>query len=104
MSGRHPLLYSFQTSLPKLPVPRVEDTIQRYLESVQPLLDKEGFEQMGGLARDFQQKVGPRLQKFLVLKSWWATNYDSKRFGANIRRAMVDIAALMDVQPRQKAR
>ncbi|XP_058046073.1 carnitine O-palmitoyltransferase 1, muscle isoform isoform X2 [Ahaetulla prasina] len=76
MSGRHPLLYSFQTSLPKLPVPRVGDTIQRYLESVQPLLDKEKFEQMDSLARDFQQKVAPRLQKFLVLKSWWATNYD----------------------------
>uniref|UniRef100_A0A670ZUX2 Carnitine O-palmitoyltransferase 1, muscle isoform n=1 Tax=Pseudonaja textilis TaxID=8673 RepID=A0A670ZUX2_PSETE len=77
MSGRHPLLYSFQTSLPKLPVPRVEDTIQRYLESVRPLLDKEGFEQMGHLARDFQQQVAPRLQRFLVLKSWWATNYVS---------------------------
>ncbi|XP_070610708.1 carnitine O-palmitoyltransferase 1, muscle isoform isoform X3 [Erythrolamprus reginae] len=77
MSGRHPLLYSFQTSLPKLPVPRVGDTVQRYLESVQPLLDQERFQEMEGLARDFQQKVGPRLQKFLVLKSWWATNYVS---------------------------
>lgn len=29
MSGRHPMLYSFQTSLPKLPVPSVEDTVRR---------------------------------------------------------------------------
>lgn len=29
---------------------------------------------------------------------------DSKRFGGNIRQAMVDIAALMDVQPRRMAR
>lgn len=49
----------------------------QYLESVRPLLDKEKFEQMDSLARDFQQKMAPRLQKFLVLKSWWATNYVS---------------------------
>lgn len=28
-SGRRPLLYSFQASLPRLPVPRVDDTIHR---------------------------------------------------------------------------
>lgn len=28
-SGRRPLLYSFQASLPRLPVPSVEDTIHR---------------------------------------------------------------------------
>ncbi|XP_063478463.1 carnitine O-palmitoyltransferase 1, muscle isoform isoform X2 [Symphalangus syndactylus] len=31
LSSRHPMLYSFQTSLPKLPVPRVSATIQRDL-------------------------------------------------------------------------
>ncbi|XP_063164909.1 carnitine O-palmitoyltransferase 1, muscle isoform isoform X2 [Candoia aspera] len=77
MSGRHPMLYSFQTSLPKLPVPRVKDTIRRYLDSVWPLLDKEKYDQMEALALDFQKKVAPRLQKYLILKSWWATNYVS---------------------------
>lgn len=28
-SGRRPLLYSFQASLPRLPVPSVDDTIHR---------------------------------------------------------------------------
>ncbi|XP_072858465.2 carnitine O-palmitoyltransferase 1, muscle isoform isoform X1 [Pogona vitticeps] len=77
MSGRHPLLYSFQTSLPKLPVPPVSDTIQRYLESVRPLLDDERYDQMESLAVEFQYQTAPRLQKYLVLKSWWATNYVS---------------------------
>nr|XP_008121227.1 PREDICTED: LOW QUALITY PROTEIN: carnitine O-palmitoyltransferase 1, muscle isoform [Anolis carolinensis] len=77
MSGRHPMLYSFQTSLPKLPVPRVADTIQRYLESVRPLLDEERFLDMEALALDFQQRLISRLQKYLLLKSWWATNYVS---------------------------
>ncbi|XP_074086985.1 carnitine O-palmitoyltransferase 1, liver isoform [Macrotis lagotis] len=76
-SGRKPMLYSFQTSLPRLPVPAVKDTVKRYLESVQPLLNKEDFKRMKGLAEDFSTNLGPRLQWYLKLKSWWATNYVS---------------------------
>uniref|UniRef100_A0A8C0FXQ8 Carnitine O-palmitoyltransferase 1, muscle isoform n=1 Tax=Chelonoidis abingdonii TaxID=106734 RepID=A0A8C0FXQ8_CHEAB len=77
ISGRNPMLYSFQTSLPKLPVPSVEATIRRYLESVHPLLKDEKYRKMEVLAQAFQQHTAPRLQKYLVLKSWWATNYVS---------------------------
>ncbi|KAJ8245468.1 hypothetical protein GJAV_G00271070 [Gymnothorax javanicus] len=76
-SGRKPLLYSFQSSLPRLPVPSVKDTIKRYLESVRPLLDNEQYEQMEILANEFQKYPAPRLQRYLVLKSWWAANYVS---------------------------
>ncbi|XP_063187947.1 carnitine O-palmitoyltransferase 1, liver isoform isoform X2 [Chroicocephalus ridibundus] len=76
-SGRKPMLYSFQTSLPRLPVPAVKDTVNRYLESVRPLMDDEGFRRMEGLAKDFAFNLGPRLQWYLKLKSWWATNYVS---------------------------
>ncbi|XP_064446464.1 carnitine O-palmitoyltransferase 1, muscle isoform isoform X2 [Mirounga angustirostris] len=77
LSSRRPMLYSFQTSLPKLPVPSVPATIQRYLESVRPLMDDEEYYRMKTLAKEFQDKTAPRLQKYLVLKSWWATNYVS---------------------------
>uniref|UniRef100_A0A8C5DBB7 Carnitine O-palmitoyltransferase 1, muscle isoform n=1 Tax=Gouania willdenowi TaxID=441366 RepID=A0A8C5DBB7_GOUWI len=76
-SGRRPLLYSFQASLPRLPVPSVDDTIQGYLESVRPLLDKQQYNQMEILAQDFKDSKAARLQRFLILKSWWATNYVS---------------------------
>ncbi|KAM8820196.1 carnitine O-palmitoyltransferase 1, muscle isoform [Eudromia elegans] len=76
-SGRRPLLYSFQSSLPRLPVPAVEATIARYLESVRPLLDEQRYGRMEALAKDFQERTAPRLQKYLVLKSWWSTNYVS---------------------------
>ncbi|KAM4734851.1 carnitine O-palmitoyltransferase 1, muscle isoform 1-T2 [Anableps anableps] len=76
-SGRRPLLYSFQTALPRLPVPRVKDTIQRYLESVRPLLDKEQYNQMEILARNFEETEAWQLQRYLILKSWWGTNYVS---------------------------
>ncbi|KAF6268823.1 carnitine palmitoyltransferase 1B [Rhinolophus ferrumequinum] len=77
LSGRRPMLYSFQTSLPKLPVPKVSATIQRYLESVRPLLNDEDYYRKEKLAKEFQEKTAPRLQKYLILKSWWATNYVS---------------------------
>ncbi|PKU27939.1 carnitine o-palmitoyltransferase muscle isoform [Limosa lapponica baueri] len=77
LSVRKPLLYSFQTSLPKLPVPSVEATITRYLESVRPLMDDERYGKMEALAKEFKEKTAPRLQKYLILKSWWTTNYVS---------------------------
>lgn len=76
-SGRKPMLYSFQNSLPRLPVPAVKDTCQRYLESVRPLMDDEQHERMTALAKDFEKNLGPRLQWYLKLKSWWASNYVS---------------------------
>ncbi|CAL8264510.1 unnamed protein product [Gadus morhua 'NCC'] len=77
LSGRKPLLYSYQTSLPHLPVPTIKDTLSRYLESVQPLLTGPGFERMTGLANQFESSLGNRLQRYLKLKALWATNYVS---------------------------
>lgn len=74
---RNPQLYSFQTSLPQLPLPSVKDTINRYLESARPLMDDEQYLRMEGLAKDFEKGLGPKLQWYLKLKSWWATNYVS---------------------------
>uniref|UniRef100_A0A673TF30 carnitine O-palmitoyltransferase n=1 Tax=Suricata suricatta TaxID=37032 RepID=A0A673TF30_SURSU len=76
-SGRKPMLYSFQTSLPRLPVPAVQDTVNRYLESVKPLMKESDFKRMTVLAQDFAVSLGPKLQWYLKLKSWWATNYVS---------------------------
>ncbi|EHB12709.1 Carnitine O-palmitoyltransferase 1, liver isoform [Heterocephalus glaber] len=76
-SGRKPMLYSFQTSLPRQPVPAIKDTMKRYLESVKPLMKEEEFKRMTVLAQDFAVNLGPRLQWYLKLKSWWATNYVS---------------------------
>ncbi|XP_078582243.1 carnitine O-palmitoyltransferase 1, liver isoform-like isoform X2 [Branchiostoma floridae x Branchiostoma japonicum] len=76
-SGRKPLLYSYQASLPRLPLPTVQGTISRYLKSVRPLMTDDQYKEMEQLAIDFQETLGPRLQRYLLLKSWWATNYVS---------------------------
>ncbi|TSK20002.1 Carnitine O-palmitoyltransferase 1, liver isoform [Bagarius yarrelli] len=72
-----PNLYSFQTSLPNLPLPSVKDTMKRYLQSVRPLLDDKEYQNMEELASDFQKTLAPKLQWYLKLKSLWATNYVS---------------------------
>ncbi|XP_031786748.1 carnitine O-palmitoyltransferase 1, liver isoform isoform X1 [Nasonia vitripennis] len=77
-SGWHkPMLYSFQGSLPRLPLPSVHDTMQRYLRSARPLLDDENYKRMERLASEFEAGIGVKLQRYLILKSWWATNYVS---------------------------
>lgn len=76
-SGRQPLLYSYQGSLPNLPVPAVKDTVQRYLESVHPLMNDSEYERMTKLAKEFEGSLGNRLQWYLKLKAMWASNYVS---------------------------
>uniref|UniRef100_A0A336M930 carnitine O-palmitoyltransferase n=1 Tax=Culicoides sonorensis TaxID=179676 RepID=A0A336M930_CULSO len=72
-----PSLYSFQGSLPRLPLPSVHDTLQRYLDSARPLLDDENYERTVKLAKEFENTIAKKLQWYLVLKSWWSTNYVS---------------------------
>ena len=38
-------------------------------------MDDEKYTRMEGLAKDFEKNLGPRLQWYLKLKSWWASNY-----------------------------
>ncbi|XP_076801897.1 carnitine O-palmitoyltransferase 1, liver isoform-like isoform X2 [Clavelina lepadiformis] len=77
LGGSNPQLYSYQASLPRLPVPAIKDTINRYLRSVRPLLCDADYDQMVKLSDEFSVTMASRLQRYLVLKSWWATNYVS---------------------------
>ncbi|XP_050308921.1 carnitine O-palmitoyltransferase 1, liver isoform isoform X3 [Anthonomus grandis grandis] len=72
-----PKLYSYQSSLPRLPLPSLHDTMTRYLKSVRPLLDDKSHAKMVLLAEEFKNGIGKKLQRYLLLKSWWATNYVS---------------------------
>ncbi|XP_066453679.1 carnitine O-palmitoyltransferase 2, mitochondrial [Eleutherodactylus coqui] len=58
----------FQKSLPRLPVPKLEDTIKRYLNAQRPLLDDEQFRKTEQLAHNFQSGVGKQLHEELVLQ------------------------------------
>lgn len=56
----------YQKSLPRLPVPKLEDTIRRYLAAQRPLLDDDQISNTEKLARDFQSGEGKRLHEELV--------------------------------------
>lgn len=51
--------------------------MQRYLEAARPLLDDEAFEKAKKDAKDFEMGIGKKLQRYLILKSWWSSNYVS---------------------------
>lgn len=72
-----PSLYSFQGSLPHLPLPTVNDTMTRYLRSVRPLFDNESFAKVEKQAAEFKKGIGKKLQRYVLLKSWWSSNYVS---------------------------
>lgn len=75
LSLNKPRLYSFQKSFPRLPVPIVNETLARYLDTVHPLLNDDKFKRMQDLANDFERTIAPKLQRYLILKSLWSTNY-----------------------------
>ncbi|KAL5009437.1 hypothetical protein ScPMuIL_011742 [Solemya velum] len=77
LGGQKPLLMSYQASLPNLAVPSLQQTTERYLKSVRPLLDDEKYARMEKLSEEFRNGLGKKFQRYLQLKSWWATNYVS---------------------------
>ncbi|GLD74092.1 carnitine O-palmitoyltransferase 2, mitochondrial-like protein [Lates japonicus] len=56
----------YQKSLPRLPIPKLEDTIRRYLAAQRPLLDDDQFRATEKLAQDFQSGVGKQLHEELI--------------------------------------
>lgn len=76
--SRQPQLYSYQPSLPRLPLPALKDTIKRYLRSAKPLCTSDShYQELEKKAYDFQNGIGKKLQLYLHLKSWMSTNYVS---------------------------
>ncbi|KAI8807973.1 acyltransferase ChoActase/COT/CPT [Cladochytrium replicatum] len=76
-------LYKYQQSLPKLPVPTLQETIPKYLKSVKAVVSPAEFEKTQAVAREFLTAggVGETLQKRLEeraktektswLYEWW---------------------------------
>lgn len=63
-------MFRFQDSLPRLPVPTLQETAQRYLKSVHPLLSQSEYEKTKTAVADFVRPGGPgeELQKRLIAR------------------------------------
>ena len=58
--------YHFQDSLPKLPVPKLEDTLQKYIYFSEPMVSPEEWEITKTVSKEFENGDGAVLQKELV--------------------------------------
>ncbi|CAG0893972.1 unnamed protein product, partial [Darwinula stevensoni] len=56
----------FQKSLPHLAIPKLEDTMKRYLAAQKPLLDDKLYAETEKLVNEFLHGIGPQLQKEIL--------------------------------------
>ncbi|XP_052265796.1 carnitine O-palmitoyltransferase 1, liver isoform-like [Dreissena polymorpha] len=77
VSGSHPSLYGCQQSLPRQPVPPLKETLKSLIQSLKPLYgeDSQIIQDLKKESKEFQRTLGPKLQRILYLKSWWAQHY-----------------------------
>ena len=73
-----------QDSLPPLPVPLLQQTMEKYLLAIKPLVDEEDFEYTQDLVKDFLKPNGDGealhknlLERAKTEKNWvrWLENY-----------------------------
>ncbi|XP_077866738.1 carnitine O-palmitoyltransferase 1, liver isoform [Saccoglossus kowalevskii] len=77
LCSKAPMLYSYQSALPNLRLPKLEDTMTRYLRSIRGLTTDEQYNRMSGLVSEFQNGIGKKLQRYLLLKWLFSSNYVS---------------------------
>ncbi|GMT10003.1 hypothetical protein PFISCL1PPCAC_1300, partial [Pristionchus fissidentatus] len=70
-----PRLKSCDALLPAMPVPVLEETVERYLESIKQLHSKEELETIEKMARDFLSGEGLKLQRYTKFYSLFVDNY-----------------------------
>ncbi|XP_068782099.1 carnitine O-palmitoyltransferase 2, mitochondrial-like isoform X2 [Struthio camelus] len=56
----------FQDSLPRLPIPKLEHTLKRYLAAQEPLLDDKQYRNTKRIAKEFEKGAGKRLHRELM--------------------------------------
>ncbi|XP_076436224.1 carnitine O-acetyltransferase-like [Babylonia areolata] len=67
--------FSTQSSLPRLPVPPLQQTMEKYLRSVRPLVSDEEFAETQEVVKKFLQSPGPELQEILEKRAQEKTNW-----------------------------
>lgn len=72
--------FKYDKDLPSLPLPTLDDTLRRYLESVRHLVDKDQWEETRQKVQQFKTGNGKKLQEILEQKAsqeknWVFTEY-----------------------------
>ncbi|VBB32584.1 unnamed protein product, partial [Acanthocheilonema viteae] len=69
------MLHSFQGALPHLPLPRLDDTLDKHLCTMRPVCTDEEYDELVQLTKKFRNGVGRHLQWYLIIKSFLSINY-----------------------------
>uniref|UniRef100_A0AC34QNZ1 Choline/carnitine acyltransferase domain-containing protein n=2 Tax=Panagrolaimus sp. JU765 TaxID=591449 RepID=A0AC34QNZ1_9BILA len=72
---RNPKLNSCDDLLPNLPLPALKDTVRRYLDSMEPLLSKDEFENLKEMSENFLKNEGRKLQFYAKIWRLFNSNY-----------------------------
>uniref|UniRef100_H3CJU3 Carnitine palmitoyltransferase 2 n=1 Tax=Tetraodon nigroviridis TaxID=99883 RepID=H3CJU3_TETNG len=87
----------YQKSLPRrLPIPKLEDTMRRFLAAQRPLLSDVQFRRAEEIAQDFQNGVGRELHKELVTRDK-LNNHTSYTSGPWLDMYLKNRKSLLDV-------
>lgn len=74
-SNKQGITFANQDSLPKLPIPDLEDTCRKYIESLAPLQTPREHEETKAAVHDFLKSDGPELQERLKKYASSKTSY-----------------------------
>ncbi len=71
--------FALESAVPRAPVPPLRETVSKYLEYARVIQTDEEFIATEAKAADFLAGDGPRLQRYLILRSWlpWVPHYMS---------------------------
>uniref|UniRef100_A0A0N5A0I5 Carn_acyltransf domain-containing protein n=1 Tax=Parastrongyloides trichosuri TaxID=131310 RepID=A0A0N5A0I5_PARTI len=58
--------FKYQKSLPRLPIPKLEKTIERYLNAAEAVLPESKFSKIKSLTKEFEASEGKELHELLV--------------------------------------
>mmetsp|Transcript_6004 Transcript_6004/g.15276 ORF Transcript_6004/g.15276 Transcript_6004/m.15276 type:complete len:798 (+) Transcript_6004:392-2785(+) len=75
LSGGKPSLYNFQGCLPRLPVPPLKETADKYMLTVKPLLSSEEYADMEKKLDKFLKNEGWKLQLFLKTRTLYTNSW-----------------------------
>ncbi|WFD33414.1 carnitine O-acetyltransferase [Malassezia cuniculi] len=80
-----PRTFSAQDSLPRLPVPKIEDTLNKYLRSIEPILRQKA--EFGELP------AGATFESELAQRRKWAEEFVSSGVAARLNQRLADVDA-----------
>lgn len=76
------LTYASQDKLPRLPIPNLEDTLERFQSRLEALLDENERAETAQVVRDFLLGDGPELQT--LLKDYDAQGFEAGTIGSYV--------------------